>query len=214
VVDQISLKYGATPMREFHWESGPHRLFQINFEDAPVAFMQPGIGGPLSAALLEACIAVGCRKFIVCGAAGVLDGEIPPAHILIPTSAVRDEGTSYHYLEPGLEALPHPDGVKAIEEVLESHGIPYTKGMTWTTDAPYRETTKMVKQRREEGCISVEMEAASLFAVASFRKVSLAQIIYGGDDVSGEEWDTRAWKERSPIRERLFWLAVEACMKL
>ena len=117
-------------------------------------------------------------------------------------------------LEPGLEAVPNTEAVKAIEDVLRAHDIPYTMGMTWTTDAPYRETPKLVKQRREEGCLTVEMEAASLFAVAAFRKVPLAQIIYGGDDVSGEEWDTRNWKERTSIREQLFWLAAEACVKL
>jgi uridine phosphorylase len=214
VVEQISLKYQAKVVREFDWESGSHRLFQIEPRGQPVAFMQPGIGGPLSACLLEGCIAVGCRKFIACGGAGVLDSDIPPAHVIIPTKAVRDEGTSYHYLEPGLEAIPNAKAVRAVEEVLKSHSVPYSRGTTWTTDAPYRETAGLVKQRRAKGCITVEMEAAALFAVASFRDVPLAQMLYGGDDVSGEEWDQREWKSRTSIREQLFWLAVEACLKL
>ncbi len=214
VVEQTSLKYQAALVREFAWESGPHRVYKIEFKGQPIAFLQPGIGAPLSTGLLESCIALGCRKFIACGGAGVLDGDIPPAHVIIPTSAVRDEGTSYHYLEPGLEATPNVQAVQAVEEVLKLHGVPYSKGITWTTDASFRETAALVKQRRAEGCITVEMEAAALFAVAAFRNVPLAQILYGGDDVSGEEWDRRDWNKRTSIREQLFWLAVEACLKL
>ncbi|MCJ7703601.1 MAG: hypothetical protein MUO62_18625 [Anaerolineales bacterium] len=99
----------------------------------------------------------------------------------MPTRAVRDEGTSYHYLPPGREVQAHPQAVAAIETTLQSHQIPYITGKTWTTDAPYRETHQNVQRRREEGCLVVEMEAAAFFAVAQFRGVILGQILYGGD---------------------------------
>jgi uridine phosphorylase len=60
----------------------------------------------------------------------------------------------------------------------------------------------------------VEMGAAAFFAVAQFRGVQFAQLLYGGDDVSGEHWDSRQWNEQSSVRKKLFWLAVEACMEL
>ncbi len=68
--------------------------------------------------------------------------------------------------------------------------------------------------RKAEGCLTVEMEAAAFFAVAQFRGVTLGQILYGGDDVSGEEWDTRGWTKNNTIREKMFWLAAEACLRL
>jgi purine-nucleoside phosphorylase len=68
--------------------------------------------------------------------------------------------------------------------------------------------------RKKEGCVAVEMEAAALLAVAQFRKVTLGYIVYGGDDVSGEEWDQRREEPRTPISERMFWLSVEACLRL
>ena len=83
---------------------------------------------------------------------------------------------------------------------------------TWTTDAFYRETPAKVRRRREEGCLTVEMEAAAFFAVAQFRGVPFAQLLYGGDDVSGV-WDFRAWTTHA-VREELFWLAAEACLAL
>ncbi len=91
---------------------------------------------------------------------------------------------------------------------------PYLIGKTWTTDGIYRETPAKIAQRKAEGCITVEMEAAAFFAVAQFRGVTFAQILYGGDDVSGDVWDNRDWLSRKSVRERLFWLAVEACLNL
>ena len=145
----------------------------------------------------------------------MLDREIAVGQFIVPTSEVRDEGTSYHYLPPSREVQPDPEAVAAIEEVLSAHQIPFRLGKTWTTDAPYRETIEKVKRRRAEGCITVEMEASAFFAVAKFRNIPLGQILYGGDDVSGEaEWDQRDWHSQFDIREQLFWLAAEACLEL
>jgi hypothetical protein len=58
------------------------------------------------------------------------------------------------------------------------------------------------------------MESASLIAVAQFRNVPFGQILYGGDDLSGAEWDNRQWQSRSEVRESLFWLCADACLTL
>ena len=87
-------------------------------------------------------------------------------------------------------------------------------GKTWTTDAPYRETPNEIAQRRREGCLTVEMESAALMAVAQYRDVTLGQVLYGGDDLSGAEWDNRDWQTRHAVRENLFWLCAEACLAL
>lgn len=92
--------------------------------------------------------------------------------------------------------------------------VPYRLGKTWTTDAPYRETPRKISMRKNEGCLTVEMEAASLMAVAQFRQVAFGQILYGGDDLSGVEWDNRDWQSRDDVRQKLFWLAADACLCL
>ena len=135
-------------------------------------------------------------------------------HIIVPVSAVRDEGTSYHYLPPAREVEASPAGIAAIERTLQARGVPYMLGKTWTTDAIFRETPAKVQLRKSEGCLTVEMEAAAFFAVAQFRGVTFAQMLYGGDDVSGTEWDARGWNKRMSVRERLFWLAAEACLAI
>jgi NDP-sugar pyrophosphorylase family protein len=106
------------------------------------------------------------------------------------------------------------EAVAAIERTLHAHNVPYVLGKTWTTDAIFRETPAKVQLRKSEGCLTVEMEAAAFCAVAQFRGVTFAQMLYGGDDVSGIEWDERAWNKRQSVRGRLFWLAAEACLKI
>jgi len=159
-------------------------------------------------------IALGCRKFIACGGCGVLDGEIAVGHLLLPTSAIRDEGTSYHYLPPSREVEADARGVAALETVLNCHGVDYLRTKTWTTDAIYRETPAKTSAYRAEGCLAVEMESAAFFAVASFRGVPFGQILYGGDAVIPGGWDGRTWETREEIRRNLFWLAAEAVFEL
>lgn len=195
-------------------EIGPNPVYHLEHEGGDVGVVHPGVGAPLCGALLEELIAMGAEQFIACGGAGVLDGAIGVGQVVIPTSAVRDEGTSYHYLPPSREVKPSERAVTAIETVLMRHRIPYRKGKTWTSDAIYRETPHKVARRRAEGCLTVEMEAAAFFAIAQFRKVTFGQLLYGGDDVSGADWDSRGWMGQRPTREKLFWLAVEAALAL
>jgi len=159
-------------------------------------------------------IAFGSRKFIACGGCGVLEKDIAVGNLIIVSSAVRDEGLSYHYLPPGREVSAQQDVVASVAKTLIECGLPFKVGKTWTTDAVYRETAKKIAARRAEGCLVVEMEAGSLIAVAEFRRVIYGQVLYGGDDLSGSEWDHRDWQSRSQIRENLFWLSADACLTL
>jgi uridine phosphorylase len=212
VIAELRQAYHAREIDNMVSEIGTHPLYEIEHNGRALAFFHPGVGAPLAAALLEEVIARGCRKFIACGGAGVLAGEIAVGHITVPTAAIRDEGTSYHYLPPGREAIATPEAVAAIEAILRRDGVPYVTGKTWTTDAIYRETREKMALRKAEGCLTVEMEAATFFAVAQFRGVQFGQLLYGGDDLSGD-WDSRDWMAHT-VREKLFWLAADACLML
>jgi uridine phosphorylase len=214
VIDKVVAEHQARVLVENRWEDGPHHLYEIAYSERRLAFFHPGVGAPIAASLLEETIAFGCRKFIVCGGCGVLEQEIALGHLVVLSGAVRDEGVSYHYLPPGREVLAQELGVAALEATLARRGLPYRVGKTWTTDAPYRETRAKIARRRAEGCLIVEMEAAGLMAVAKFRDVILGQVVYGGDDLSGSEWDHRDWHTRQDVREQLFWLSAEACLAI
>jgi len=214
VINKVCQEHAARTLTSHKWEDAHHPFHEITLDGRRLAILHPGVGAPMAAGMLEEAIALGCRKFIVCGGAGVLNREIAVGHIVVPSLAVRDEGTSYHYAPPGREIAASPEGIAAIEQTLQRHNVPYLVGKTWTTDAPYRETPDKVRLRQTEGCLTVEMEAAAFFAVAQFRGVTLAQMLYGGDDVSGGEWDSREWSTRTSVREKLFWLSAEACLLL
>jgi len=214
VITQLSQQHKARVIKHLRSEIGAHPLYELDVAGKRLAVFHPGVGAPLAAGLLEEVIALGCKKFIACGGAGVLDGTLAVGHAIVPIAAIRDEGTSYHYLPPGREVSASPAGVTAIETILKTHRIEYVLSKTWTTDGLYRETPAKVQQRKAEGCLAVEMEAAAFFAVAQFRGVQFAQILYSGDDLSGSEWDHRHWEKHTSVREKLFWLAAEACLLL
>jgi uridine phosphorylase len=214
VVTKVAREHKARVVAKTGSEIGPLPIYEIDFHDRRLAFFHAGVGAPLAGGFLDEVIAFGCRKFIACGGCGVLMPDVAMGHIIVPTSAVRDEGTSYHYLPPSREVSAHPDAVAAIEETLHRHHVDYILGKTWTTDGVYRETPARIALRREEGCVAVEMEAAAFFAVAQFRGVTLGQILYSGDDLSSAEWDSRDWQNNASVREKLFWLAAEACLSL
>jgi uridine phosphorylase len=214
VIDRVVAEHDAKMLVRNAWEDGPHPVYEIAYRDQRLAFYHPGIGAPLAAGLLEEVIGLGCRKFIACGGCGVLEKDIAVGHLIVVSGAIRDEGVSYHYLPPGREVIAHETGVKALVNTLSQRRVPYRLGKTWTTDAPYRETPNKIAKRKAEGCLTVEMESAGMMAVAQFRKVIFGQVLYGGDDLSGAQWDNRAWQSRDDIRESLFWLCADACLSL
>jgi uridine phosphorylase len=189
-------------------------IFKIDFNNQSVAVAFPGLGASFAAATLEELIALGCRKIVACGSGGVLKSDLRRGPIVIPSSAVRDEGTSYHYLPPSRAVAMDPEVVRKLEAVLQKHHVNHEIGKTWTTDAFYRETKHKISRRKEEGCLMVEMECSALLAVAKFRNVVFGQYLGAGDDVSGDEWDPRFVDDKMPFQEKIFWLSMEACLSL
>ena len=189
-------------------------IYDIAHNGVRLALVQAAVGAPVAVAQIEELHAMGCKKFIICGGCGVLNKEIAAGHLIIPTAALRDEGTSFHYAPPSREIQADDYAVAVLEKVLQEKQMPYIKGKTWTTDAFYRETADKVKRRRGEGCITVEMEASALMAVAQFRKVTLGQLLYAGDSLGGETWDSRDWHKRYETRALVLQLALDAAAML
>ncbi|CAM3480537.1 nucleoside phosphorylase [Kibdelosporangium persicum] len=193
----------------FSVEMGGHGIYVT--EDSagePVALFHPTVGAPTAVHHLERVVAAGVRSIVVCGGTGAL---VPLAvgHVVVPSGAIRDEGTSFHYAPPAPRIDTAPSVVSALTALLEEQSVPHAVGLSWTTDAPFRETPAMVAARRDQGCLVVDMEASALLAAARFRNVSLGLLLYAGDDLSGAEWDKRDWTA-SDARAKLLPLAIEA----
>ena len=202
------------PAFEIPSEHGAHPIWIVEHGGEPLALCNLGVGAPLAAGNLDVMLALGCTKVIGCGGAGVIRPGIDVGHVIVPTGAVRDEGTSYHYAPADAAVAPHADALAAIVAERDAHGVPHDLGLTWTTDGLFRETRARVARRREQGCITVEMEASALFAVAAFRGAVYGQLLYAGDDVSAEQWDHRGWDKHTGVREHLLALACGAALRL
>ena len=210
VIRQKSEQGLLKQVAEIHAETFQLPVYEMLLGSDRVGIVGGFVGAAGSAAQLEELIAMGFEKFIICGGAGVLREDIQVGHLILPYAAVRDEGVSYHYIKPSREIECNGYALSVIENQLMEERIPFIKAKTWTTDAVYRETDDKIALRLSEGCVTVEMETAAFFAVSQFRSVVLGQILYGGDDLSGSEWDSRKWNHRKDIRTSL----VELCLRI
>ena len=166
-------------------------IYVFRYKDISVAHVFSGIGAPNAGAMLELLIAMGGEYFVFIGGVGVLSAETTRGEILVPNKALRDEGMSFHYQEPSRYSYPSALMLDSTRKSLQERGVPFREGGTWTTDAYFRETQEKVRAFREEGCLSVEMEASALFSIAAFRKKHIGGLFKAGDCVAGEEWDPR-----------------------
>jgi uridine phosphorylase len=155
----------------------------------PIGVLQPaGPGAPIIAAVLEELIAFGVQRFVSIGLAGGLQSDLHSGDIVLADQALRDEGTSYHYLPPARSIEADPVLVQHIDQILSTRHIAHTIGAAWTTDAPYRETRREVEAHRGEGVKTVEMEAAALFAVGQRLKIPTAAVFVIGDRLADRVW--------------------------
>ncbi|MDD5722862.1 MAG: nucleoside phosphorylase [Syntrophales bacterium] len=213
VVEKVVREKNGKKIGGFARDVGDFPLYSIAYKGKDVGIYCSGVGAPLAILFFEQAIAYGFKRFVACGGAGVLKKNIQVGKIIIPSSALRDEGTSYHYQHAGRIIEMDDTTIKILENEMKADGTPYIIGRTWTTDAPYRETKDKIKDRISEGCVAVDMECSAFIAVSKFRKVKFGQYLYAGDDLSGETWDHRNWTSNQ-IREYIFWKSVDSCMKL
>lgn len=153
---------------------------------------------------------------ILFGNCGVLDRDIADCSIILPTSALRDEGTSFHDAPPSEEIEVNPRYRELFLNVLAERGVPCTMGKTWTTDAFHRETPEKAKRRREQGCVCVEMEASAVAALAQFRGKEAFIFFYAGDSLDGVGWDARSLSGHARIdeKDRAAYLALETARRI
>jgi len=209
-MDWLLDKFGGQEISHFSTCIGRMPIYKVNAFGTEAAVFMPLVGGPGAASTMEESIPMGGKYFVYFGAAGVLQKGISHGKLLLPTAAVRDEGLSYHYLPAADEIELAGENVQACRNAMNELGVPFAEGKTWTTDAFYRETRAKAAKRKEQGCISVEMECASLAAVAQFRGVPFAEFFYATDTVDDEGWDVGILPDKGAgLEEVCFRVAVE-----
>ena len=174
-----------------------------------------GIGAPQAVIHLEEFIEWGVRRFVSVGTAGSLQRELRVGDLVLCVRAIRDEGSSHHYLPPSRYAHPSKALTDRLRYALRARRLKFATGTTWTIDTPYRETFAEARRYSEQGVLTVEMEAAALFAVGKYRGVEVAALLSISDSLA-EALGEDPWKPQFHLRrnlaglEKVFQVAVSA----
>ncbi len=180
-------------------------IYKYGQENILLVSPADGVGGSaMSAVEMELLIASGINKIVAFGTCGAMDKKIAKNTIIIPKSAYREEGVSYHYLPPSDEVIQDTKLVSVMNELFSKHNVSFLNGKVWTTDAVYRETAGKLQTMKNNGCVAVDMELASLLAVAQFRNISFASFLITDDNIAGKNL-----QENERDAAKLFQIALE-----
>lgn len=153
-------------------------------------------------AVLEDLVAMGMKKLILFGTCGILEEQVKETSIIVPTIAVRDEGTSFHYAPAQNEISVNDRTLAKFLTYLQAENISFSKGKVWTTDGIYRETIIKMKARKQEGCLAVDMECSAVAAWGQFREIAVCQFFYAADHLSEERWHPRSLGNEADLDEK------------
>jgi uridine phosphorylase len=198
VRDGIAKPFG--PWACFHTS-----MFAMDLEGLTCGIIARTIGGPYAVLIAEQLQAAGAKLIIGLTSAGRVSPDLPLPCLVVATSAIRDEGTSYHYLPPGNEVVCNSPVVPLLERELVATGWAVRLGKVWTTDAPYRETAAQFNKWTREGVLAVEMQAASLFAFGIARHASVASVamVSNAVDHAGAQFDTGSQEDGLRVLKRI-----------
>ena len=207
ILKYIKKKYKAKKVSAFSGET-----YLIGNKGNQIAIVGNfGIGAPIVATIMEEFIAMGVKKFISIGDAGSIQKSLDIGDIVICDRAIRDEGVSHHYMKSAPYATASKSMTMKIEKILKRRNLKYFKGASWTIDSPYRETISEIKRYQRQGVLTVEMEAAAIFAVAKYRKVIAGALFVVSDNLGELIWEPKFHLTTKPLEE-VFEIAKESLL--
>lgn len=211
-VENCARALGGRVAAEYESVSGNRPVYVVNYKGQEIALLRACVGAPIAAMMLDWLHALGAEEIISCGSCGALE-KFEEGRFLVPCRALRDEGTSFHYLPPSRYVEVDPRARKAIQTALTQNGLKYEEVTTWTTDGFLRETKEKVLARRSEGCAVVEMECSAMAACARMRGFPWGQLLYTADSLADvEKHDGREWGKNS--RDIVLKLSMDAVLCL
>ncbi|MEQ9809904.1 nucleoside phosphorylase [Streptococcus jiangjianxini] len=185
-------------------------IYEVDFNGQQLGFFNAYVGAAACVAILEDLIVMGMKNLVVFGTCGVLDSTIQETSIIIPTAALRDEGTSFHYASPSDEIAVNQDFHEDFKTFLDAQNVSYTEGKVWTTDGIYRETPDKMARRKVQGAVCVDMECSAIAALADFRSINHFQFFYSADNLDAEVWDVRTLSNDADLetKDRVAYIAL------
>jgi uridine phosphorylase len=168
--DMVRRLRGAGRARQdMAWACYHTELYRLAEPGLEIGLVGCAVGAPFAVLVAEQLFACGCRLLVSMTSAGRLAEVREPPYFVLIERALRDEGTSYHYLPPSEFSAADATLVEAAAAACAGLPVPVERGATWTTDAPFRETQEAIDAMTARGLLAVEMEAAALYAFATAR---------------------------------------------
>lgn len=175
--------------KNLDWACYHTELYDVDIDGQRVGLLPVAVGAPFAVLVAEQLFVSGCRLLVSVTSAGLLDSRLKPPFFLLIEKALRDEGTSLHYLPPSDYSLLDRRLAARLVKEYERRSLPVLKGGSWTTDAPYRETAKAIASAKALGLQAVEMEAAALYAFAKARRRKVVCYAFVTNQMAAAEGD-------------------------
>lgn len=164
------LRTTGRAIRDPSWACYHTDLYRTTETGVELGLVGCAVGAPFAVLVAEQLFASGCNLLISITSAGRLAELRPPPYFILIDKALRDEGTSYHYLPPAEYSKADAKLLEVMQGAFAKLLVPVERGSTWTTDAPFRETAEAIAAMKNRGLLAVEMEAAALYALAQARR--------------------------------------------
>lgn len=161
------------------WACYHTHLYDFRYNGIEYGIVGCAVGASFAVLVAEEMFASGCELLISITSAGQITNTIQPPYFFIIEKALRDEGTSYHYLPPSTYSPINPTIDRELKRIFQPYQSSMFFGSSWTTDGPFRETEVSIRYAQSEGILGVEMEAAALYAFSQAREkpvICIAQI--------------------------------------
>jgi len=211
LIDYILNNHKTTKVDGFNGE-----MFLLDETKGKIAVVTKfGIGAPIVAMLIEQLVAFGVKRFISVGTAGTLQKNIKIGDFIICDRAIRDEGTSHHYLKYSKYAYASKEMTNKVKKSFDKLKQKYFVGTSWTIDAPYRETVAEAKQYQKENVATVDMEASALFSIAQYRNVKIGAVFTISDSLADLEWKPKFHsKKMTSGLEIIYKVAIDSLLNV
>jgi purine-nucleoside phosphorylase len=178
------------------WACYHSSLYTSHLDNIKIGIIPCIVGSSYAVLVAEQLFVSGCSLLISITSAGIINQTDDSRRFALITNAIRDEGTSYHYLPPGERSILKEEILQILSPSMQKPGCPFFEAHSWTTDAPYRETQSAIEKMKQQNIVCVEMEAAALYAlseVKNYRIICFAHLtnsmaLSEGDFEKGEEF--------------------------
>ena len=183
------LKRVGRAHRDDAWACYHSELYRAKESEIELGIVPCAVGASYAVLVAEQLFASGCKLLISVTSSGQLLELRPPPYFVLIEKALRDEGTSYHYLPPSEFSYASKDLLNALAGAFSKLSVPVERGTTWTTDAPFRETEEAIAAMKKMGLFAVEMEAAALYAFSAARKKPVIRFAHVTNQMARVEGD-------------------------